>query len=174
MRAMVVPHPAYGCAWPRNLPSSALSPMDRPWRVLFATGGLMVRSGRMTSTIGCSALRPELPRASGQRSTGKKPRRSSMPTKCDQPASPPSNEPSRTDDGRWDAAYASARTSTVPDDLQQALDANPQARAFFATLNSKNRFAILFRIQNVKKAETRARKITEFIQMLSNGEKLHP
>lgn len=77
-------------------------------------------------------------------------------------------------DGRWDAAYASARTSTVPDDLQQALDANPQARAFFATLNSKNRFAILFRIQNVKKAETRARKITEFIQMLSNGEKLHP
>lgn len=77
-------------------------------------------------------------------------------------------------DGRWDAAYASARTSTVPDDLQQALDANPQARAFFATLNSKNRFAILFRIQSVKKAETRARKITEFVQMLSNGAKLHP
>lgn len=77
-------------------------------------------------------------------------------------------------DGRWDAAYSSARTSTVPDDLQQALDANPQAQAFFATLHSKNRFAILFRIQNVKKAETRTRKITEFIQMLSNGEKLHP
>lgn len=77
-------------------------------------------------------------------------------------------------DGRWDAAYASARTSTVPDDLQRALDANPQAQAFFATLNSKNRFAILFRIQSVKKAETRARKIAEFVQMLSNGEKLHP
>ena len=77
-------------------------------------------------------------------------------------------------DGRWGAAYASARTSTVPDDLQQALDANPQAQAFFATLNSKNRFAILFRIQSVKKAETRARKITELIQMLSNGERLHP
>lgn len=77
-------------------------------------------------------------------------------------------------DRRWDAAYASARTSTVPDDLQQALDAAPQAQAFFATLNSQNRFAILFRIQNVKKAETRARKIAHFVQMLSVGEKLHP
>ena len=77
-------------------------------------------------------------------------------------------------DGRWDAAYASARTSTVPDDLQQAMDANPQAQAFFATLNSHNRFAILFRIQNAKKAETRARKIAQFVHMLSVGEKLHP
>jgi len=76
--------------------------------------------------------------------------------------------------GRWDAAYASASTSTVPDDLQQALDANPNAKAFFATLNSQNRYAILFRIQNVKKAETRARKIAQFIEMLSNGEKIHP
>ena len=76
--------------------------------------------------------------------------------------------------GRWDAAYASASTSTVPDDLQQALDANPNAKAFFATLNSQNRYAILFRIQNVKRAETRARKIAQFIEMLSNGEKIHP
>ena len=77
-------------------------------------------------------------------------------------------------DGRWEAAYSSASTSTVPDDLQQALDANPGAKEFFATLNSQNRFAILFRIQNVKKAETRARKISQFIDMLNNGEKLHP
>ena len=77
-------------------------------------------------------------------------------------------------DGRWEAAYSSASTSTVPDDLQQALDANPKAKHFFATLNSQNRFAILFRIQNVKKAETRARKIAQFIDMLNNGEKLHP
>ena len=76
--------------------------------------------------------------------------------------------------GRWDAAYASASTSTVPDDLQHALDANPNAKAFFATLNSQNRYAILFRIQNVKKAETRARKIAQFIEMLSNGGKIHP
>lgn len=77
-------------------------------------------------------------------------------------------------DGRWDAAYSSASASTVPDDLQQALDANPKAKAFFATLNSQNRYAILFRIQNVKKAETRAKKITQFIEMLSDGGKPHP
>lgn len=51
-------------------------------------------------------------------------------------------------DGRWDAAYSSASTSTIPDDLQQALDAHWKAKAFFATLNSQNRYAILFRIQN--------------------------
>ena len=77
-------------------------------------------------------------------------------------------------DGRWEAAYYSAATSTVPDDLQQALDANKKAKAFFATLNSQNRYAILFRIQNVTKAETRAKKIAQFVAMLANGEKLHP
>ena len=77
-------------------------------------------------------------------------------------------------DGRWAAAYASARTSTTPDDLQRALDACPEARAFFQTLDGQNRYAILFRIQNVKKAETRAKKIARFVEMLSRGEKLHP
>lgn len=62
----------------------------------------------------------------------------------------------------------------MPDDLQQALDANPKARQFFATLNGQNRYAILFRIQNVKKAETRAKKISQVIDMLNKGEKLHP
>lgn len=77
-------------------------------------------------------------------------------------------------DGRWEAAYSSASTSTVPDDLQQALDNNPAASRFFASLDRQNRYAILFRVQNVKKAETRAKKITQFIDMLSKGEKLHP
>lgn len=77
-------------------------------------------------------------------------------------------------DGRWEAAYSSAATATVPDDLQEALDANKKAKAFFATLNSQNRYAILFRIQNVKKAETRAKKIAQYVAMLANGEKLHP
>jgi uncharacterized protein YdeI (YjbR/CyaY-like superfamily) len=77
-------------------------------------------------------------------------------------------------DGRWDAAYSSASTSIIPDDLRQALDANRKAKEFFATLNSQNRYAILFRIQNVKKAETRAKKIAQFIEMLNNGEKLYP
>lgn len=77
-------------------------------------------------------------------------------------------------DGRWEAAYASAGTATLPDDLLQALDANPKAKQFFATLNSQNRYAILFRIQNVKKAETRAKRISQFIDMLNRGEKIHP
>lgn len=77
-------------------------------------------------------------------------------------------------DGRWEMAYTSARNSTVPDDLQAALDENLQARTFFATLNSRNRYAILFRIQNAKKPETRARKIKEFVDMLNRGETFHP
>lgn len=78
------------------------------------------------------------------------------------------------EDGRWDAAYASAGTSTVPEDLQHALDAQPRAKKFFETLNSRNRYAILFRVHNAKKPETRARKIAEFVDMLSNGETFYP
>ncbi|AOY95453.1 bacteriocin-protection protein [Cupriavidus sp. USMAA2-4] len=77
-------------------------------------------------------------------------------------------------DGRWQAAYTSASHSIVPDDLRAALDANPAAKQFFATLNSRNRYAILFRLQNAKKPETRARKIEEFVNMLNRGETFHP
>jgi uncharacterized protein YdeI (YjbR/CyaY-like superfamily) len=77
-------------------------------------------------------------------------------------------------DGRWDAAYDSHRTATVPDDLQAALNANPAALAFFATLNSQNRYAVLYRVQTAKKPETRARRIRQFIEMLERGEKLYP
>lgn len=77
-------------------------------------------------------------------------------------------------DGRWQAAYASASNAVVPDDLQAALDANPAANAFFATLNSRNRYAILFRLQNVKTQATRMRKIEEFVGMLKRGETFHP
>lgn len=76
--------------------------------------------------------------------------------------------------GLWEAAYDSPRGATVPDDLQAALDASPRAAAFFRTLNGANRYAILWRIQTVKKAETRARKIEQFIGMLEREEKLHP
>jgi uncharacterized protein YdeI (YjbR/CyaY-like superfamily) len=78
------------------------------------------------------------------------------------------------EDGRWEAAYTSSSNSVVPDDLQAALDANLKASAFFATLSSRNRYAILFRIQNAKKPATRARKIEEFIGMLNRGETIHP
>ncbi len=77
-------------------------------------------------------------------------------------------------DGRWDAAYTGQSKATVPDDLQKALDKNPQARDFFLTLNSVNRYAILFRIQTARKAETRVTRIQKFVDMLAKGEKLYP
>jgi uncharacterized protein YdeI (YjbR/CyaY-like superfamily) len=76
-------------------------------------------------------------------------------------------------DGRWDAAYDSPRNAAVPDDLQQALDASPAAAAFFATLTGSNRYAILYRIQDAKRADTRARRIEKFIDMLERGETIH-
>lgn len=77
-------------------------------------------------------------------------------------------------DGRWEAAYDSPSRATVPEDLQAALDKHPQAGAFFATLNSQNRYAILFRVQTAKKPETRARRIQQFIEMLEKGETIYP
>ena len=76
-------------------------------------------------------------------------------------------------DGRWDAAYAPASTAEVPADLQAALDQNPKAAAFFATLTGANRYAILYRIGAVKKLETRARKIADFVAMLERHETVH-
>ena len=77
-------------------------------------------------------------------------------------------------DGRWDAAYDSPAAAEAPDDLQSALDKNPPARAFFRTLDRANRYAVLWRIQTAKKAETRARRIRQFVEMLERHEKLHP
>lgn len=76
-------------------------------------------------------------------------------------------------DGRWDAAYSSSSTAEVPDDLQEALEANQKAKAYFATLDRQNRYAVLFRVQNCKKPETRAKRIAQYVQMLSKGEKIH-
>jgi uncharacterized protein YdeI (YjbR/CyaY-like superfamily) len=76
-------------------------------------------------------------------------------------------------DGRWEAAYAPASTADVPPDLQAALNENPKAGAFFATLTGANRYAILYRIGAVKKPETRIRKIAGFVAMLERGETLH-
>lgn len=77
-------------------------------------------------------------------------------------------------DGRWDAAYDSPRGAEVPEDLQAALNRNTRARAFFATLDRANRYAVLFRIQTAKKAETRERRIRDYVEMLARHEKLHP
>jgi uncharacterized protein YdeI (YjbR/CyaY-like superfamily) len=77
-------------------------------------------------------------------------------------------------DGRWEAAYDSQRKAVVPDDLQAELDRNAKAKTFFATLDSRNRYAILHRIHTAKKAETRAKRIGEFVSMLAKKEKIYP
>lgn len=76
--------------------------------------------------------------------------------------------------GRWKSAYDSPSKASVPSDLQAAMDKNKKAKAFFATLNSQNRYAILHRIQTAKKAETRAKRIEQFIRMLEKHEMLYP
>jgi uncharacterized protein YdeI (YjbR/CyaY-like superfamily) len=76
-------------------------------------------------------------------------------------------------DGRWKAAYEGQKAMTVPDDLQRELDARPKAKAFFAELNSQNRYAILYRLHDAKKPETRARRLEKFVAMLEAGDVLH-
>jgi uncharacterized protein YdeI (YjbR/CyaY-like superfamily) len=76
-------------------------------------------------------------------------------------------------DGRWDAAYAGQREATVPDDLQRALDADPEALAFFETLRGANRYAILYRVEDARRPETRARRIEQFVTMCREHRTLH-
>jgi uncharacterized protein YdeI (YjbR/CyaY-like superfamily) len=76
-------------------------------------------------------------------------------------------------DGRWDAAYEGQRTAKVPDDLQRELDASHTAREFFAGLDSANRYAIVYRLNDAKKPETRERRLRKFVAMLERGEKIH-
>jgi uncharacterized protein YdeI (YjbR/CyaY-like superfamily) len=76
-------------------------------------------------------------------------------------------------DGRWEAAYEGQRTAKVPPDLQRELDASPTAREFFEGLDSANRYAILYRLDEAKKPETRERRLRKFVAMLARGEKIH-
>ena len=76
-------------------------------------------------------------------------------------------------DGRWESAYDAPSEMTVPDDLRTALEENPAAGAFFGTLDSRNRYSILFRLQTAKRAETRAKRIRDFVDMLAKHEKLY-
>jgi uncharacterized protein YdeI (YjbR/CyaY-like superfamily) len=77
-------------------------------------------------------------------------------------------------DGRWDAAYDSPARATVPEDLQRELDRNPAASAFFASLDRINRYAILYRLQDSRSPEARARRLEQFVAMLSEGRKIYP
>ena len=77
-------------------------------------------------------------------------------------------------DGRWAAAYAGSATITVPDDLARAVAADPAAQAMWDVLSSTNRYAFLWRLTQVRRAETRARKIALFAAMLGRGETFHP
>lgn len=77
-------------------------------------------------------------------------------------------------DGRWEAAYAGMSTAVVPDDLAAALAAVPAAAAFFDTLDRRNRYSILYRVQDAKRPETRQRRIAQFVTMLAEGRKPNP
>jgi uncharacterized protein YdeI (YjbR/CyaY-like superfamily) len=77
-------------------------------------------------------------------------------------------------DGRWDAAYDAQSSAAIPDDLQRELDARPAAKAFFAGLSGQNRYAILYRLQDAKRPETRARRLAKFVAMLEAGETVYP
>ncbi|HUA72567.1 MAG TPA: YdeI/OmpD-associated family protein [Solirubrobacteraceae bacterium] len=76
-------------------------------------------------------------------------------------------------DGRWEAAYAPQSTVTVPEDFQAALDANPTANEFFATLKRSERYSFLYRIHDAKRPETRALRVNEYVAMLSEGKTIH-
>jgi uncharacterized protein YdeI (YjbR/CyaY-like superfamily) len=77
-------------------------------------------------------------------------------------------------DGRWDKAYAGQSTAQTPDDLMRALLKSKKAKAFFETLDSRNRYAILYRVHNAKTVETRSARIEKFVAMLVRGETIHP
>jgi uncharacterized protein YdeI (YjbR/CyaY-like superfamily) len=77
-------------------------------------------------------------------------------------------------DGRWGTAYAGQASAEVPEDLANALAANPRARAMFLKLTSANRYSIVYRIESAKRIDTRARRIETFIEMLAQGETIHP
>jgi uncharacterized protein YdeI (YjbR/CyaY-like superfamily) len=77
-------------------------------------------------------------------------------------------------DGRWEEAYESPKRIFIPDDLQRELDGRPHAKAFFSQLNSQNGYAILYRLQDAKKPETRARRLAKFVAMLEAGERIYP
>jgi uncharacterized protein YdeI (YjbR/CyaY-like superfamily) len=77
-------------------------------------------------------------------------------------------------DGRWDAAYDSPGNIQVPPDLAAALAAEPDAQAMFETLDSQNRYAVLYRVTGAKRADTRARRIEQFVDMLARGETVYP
>jgi uncharacterized protein YdeI (YjbR/CyaY-like superfamily) len=81
---------------------------------------------------------------------------------------------SAQEDGRWEAAYAAQSQIEVPEDLAAALEAQPRAKAMFAILTSQNRYAVLYRVHDAKRADTRARRIEQFVAMLARGETVHP
>ena len=76
-------------------------------------------------------------------------------------------------DGRWDAAYASPKSATMPADFKKELDRHPKAKAFFKTISKTNSYAIMWRIQTAKRAETRAKRIQTYIEMLEKGATIH-
>ncbi len=77
-------------------------------------------------------------------------------------------------DGRWESAYEGQASAAIPEDLQRELDRHPAAATFFAGLSAQNRYAFIYRLNDAKRPETRARKLERFVAMLEAGESFHP
>lgn len=77
-------------------------------------------------------------------------------------------------DGRWETAYGGSATIEVPDDLRDALAASPRAQAMWDVLTRTNRFAVLYRVQEAKRPDTRARRIAQYVEMLAHGDTPYP
>ena len=133
--------------------------------------GSTARSARSTQRHGSSASALARRTALGRRSTARRRRRSSPQARWRLPASPRSSEPSVMDGG--ERAYDGARTASVPADLATAFARSARARAFFETLDSANRYAILYRVQTAKNPETRAARIEHFVGMCARHQTLH-
>ena len=77
-------------------------------------------------------------------------------------------------DGRWEQAYGGSATIELPDDLRDAIAASPRAQAMWDVLTRANRFAVIYRVNEAKRADTRARRITQYVEMLARGDTPHP
>ena len=139
--------------------------------VALCFGWIDGQRGRSTTPTTCRSTRRGGRARSGRRSTSAKVAALIEAGKM-RPAGLAEIERAKAD-GRWDAAYDSPSRISVPPDLQAELDKRPAAAAFFAALKSTNRYAILYRLHDAKRPETRARRLAQFVEMLERGETLH-
>ncbi|WP_332310252.1 YdeI/OmpD-associated family protein [Paenibacillus sp. P22] len=164
--------PASGCGSPKKEPRSIRLRTRKLWNAPCAGGGSTAARRRRTRTAGCSISRRAAPGASGRGSTATRRSGSSPKGGCGRPGLEAVDEARRS--GRWDKAYESQSRMEMPGDFAAELERRPAARDFFAGLDSRNRYAMLYRVHQAQKPETRAARILAFADMLERGERIYP